>query len=209
MHLSQDQILICLAALFLGLAVARIVTMPTPHRTPREYRSWKPKDVQTKHQRRPAPNDIGDSAHQLKIVSEAEYRPQKLMSRTEARVFDAAEQALEEIGMPWRVMAQVSLGEILSSSDNLAYRCINSKRVDMLIVSEDQLPIAAIEFQGTGHYLGDAAARDAVKKEALRRAGIGYIEIVAGDMAAEVKNQIRRLIALRRITVPLLQTNPN
>jgi hypothetical protein len=27
------------------------------------------------------------------------------------------------------------------------------------------------------------AARDAVKKEALRRAGIGYVEVVAGDEA--------------------------
>ena len=38
----------------------------------------------------------------------------------------------------------------------------------------------AIEYQGTGHHQGSAAARDAVKKEALRKAGIGYHEVVAG-----------------------------
>ena len=39
-----------------------------------------------------------------------------------------------------------------------------------------------IEYQGSGHHLsgGAAAARDAVKKEALRKAGIGYHEVVAG-----------------------------
>lgn len=33
-------------------------------------------------------------------------------------------------------------------------------------------------------------AIDAVKKEALRRAGIGYVEVVAGDTPAE----LRRLV---------------
>jgi len=68
-------------------------------------------------------------------------------------------------------MAQVSLGEVLSSPDARAYSAINSKRVDLLIVSRSGDPIAAIEYQGHGHYQGTAAARDAVKKEALRKAG--------------------------------------
>jgi hypothetical protein len=32
-----------------------------------------------------------------------------------------------------------------------------------------------------------------VKKEALRRAGIGYIEVVSGDTPAEVREMIRKL----------------
>ena len=44
-------------------------------------------------------------------------------------------------------MAQVSLGEVLSSPDALAYAAINSKRVDILIVSNSGIPIAAIEYQ--------------------------------------------------------------
>jgi hypothetical protein len=74
-------------------------------------------------------------------------------------------------------MAQVSLGEVLSSPDARAYSAINSKRVDMLIVSRRGDPIAVIEYQGHGHYQGTAAARDAVKKEALRRAGVRHIEV--------------------------------
>ena len=83
----------------------------------------------------------------------------------------------------WQVMAQVSLGEILSSKDEDAYLCINSKRVDLLIVDEESRPLHAIEYQGSGHHQGTAAARDAVKKEALRRAGIGYVEVVSGEMS--------------------------
>jgi Protein of unknown function (DUF2726) len=144
-------------------------------------------------------NIIGDSANQLRIVSDATFNPRRVLSPTEARVFRAAEKSLAELQSSWRLLAQVSLGEILSSADKRAYSSINSKRVDMLIISEDSMPIAAIEFQGTGHYLGDAAARDAVKKEALRRAGIGYIEIVAGDGPVEVHNQISRFVKVSKL----------
>ena len=49
----------------------------------------------------------------------------------------------------------------------------------------------ALEYQGTGHHNGNAAARDAVKKEALRKAKIGYHEIVAGHTTP---TELRRLI---------------
>jgi hypothetical protein len=39
-------------------------------------------------------------------------------------------------------------------------------------------------YQGTGQHQGTAAGRDAVKKEALREAGIGYHEVVAGHTTA-------------------------
>ncbi|GAA4715537.1 hypothetical protein GCM10023325_09740 [Sphingomonas lutea] len=53
-----------------------------------------------------------------------------------------------------------------------------------------------IEYQGGGHYKGahTIAARDAVKKEALRRAGIGYVEVVAGDTPAELRRVEERLV---------------
>jgi hypothetical protein len=38
------------------------------------------------------------------------------------------------------------------------------------------------------------AARDAVKKEALRRAGIGYVEVVAGDTPDEMRRVVARLV---------------
>lgn len=95
----------------------------------------------------------------------------------------------------WRAMAQVSLGEILSSKSKDAFFAINSKRVDLLIVDAECRPLHAIEFQGTGHYLSnETAARDAIKKEALRRAGIGLVEVVSGQTPAQVRVMLQALL---------------
>ena len=75
------------------------------------------------------------------------------------------------------------------------YGCINSKRVDLLLIDGDCKPLHAIEYQGRAHHQGTAAARDAVKKEALRRAGIGYYEVVADKTTpAELKQLVEKLI---------------
>jgi hypothetical protein len=58
-------------------------------------------------------------------------------------------------------------------------------------MDEDCQPRHAIEYQGAGHHQSAAAARDAVKKEALRRAGIGYHEVVSGHTTP---SELRRLV---------------
>jgi hypothetical protein len=58
-------------------------------------------------------------------------------------------------------------------------------------MDDNCLPRHALEYQGAGHFQGTAAARDAVKKEALRRAGIGYHEVVAGHTTP---TDLRRLV---------------
>ena len=134
-----------------------------------------------------------DAAEQLRCVMAARFAKRPLLNKSEARVLAAAERAVDEIGLGWRVMAQVCLGEILASPDEAAYRAINSKRVDLLIIARSGVPLAAIEYQGGGHHQGTAAARDAVKKEALRRAGIDYIEIKEGDRTADLDRAIAKL----------------
>lgn len=66
-------------------------------------------------------------------------------------------------------------------------------------VDEECRPLYAIEFQGGAHHKGAhaTAARDAVKKEALRRAGIGYVEVVAGDTPAELRRVVERLVSAK------------
>ena len=55
----------------------------------------------------------------------------------------------------------------------------------------------ALEYQGSGHHQGSAAARDAVKKEALRKAGIGYHEVVAGHTTPkELRALVEKLVPL-------------
>jgi len=56
-------------------------------------------------------------------------------------------------------------------------------------------PLHAVEFQGTGPHKGqEAAARDAVKREALRRAGIGYMEVISGDTPGALRSRVRALV---------------
>ncbi len=134
-----------------------------------------------------------DAADQLRIVMGAQFKPRALLNKPERRVLSHLDRILVEDAPGWRAMGQVSLGEILASDDGEAYWAINSKRVDILIVDAECTPLHAIEFQGEGHHLGTAAARDAVKREALRRAGIGYVEVMSGDTPSELRGKIRKL----------------
>lgn len=146
--------------------------------------SWAPKSD-------PAAAKQPDAADQLRIVMGANFTIQPLLNKSEARVFKELDRIVISCNPGWQVMAQVSLGEILRSKDADAYRCVNSKRVDLLLVDEDCQPRHAVEYQGGAHHQGTAAARDAVKKEALRRAGISYHEVVAGHTTP---SELRRLV---------------
>ena len=144
---------------------------------------------------------VTDPAEQLRLVMGAGFEKRRLLSRSEAQVLYAAERAINTAAadLKWRVMAQVSLGEVLSSPDARAYSAINSKRVDLLIVSRSGDPIAAIEYQGHGHYQGTAAARDAVKKEALRKAGVRYIEVTPEGGTEGMAREISRIAQVERL----------
>jgi hypothetical protein len=164
----------------------------------RRRRAWREKNAGRWDKNRgeadvrdPAPADQFDAPNQLRIVMGADFTIQPLLNKGEARLFKELDRMVIACNPAWQVMAQVSLGEVLRCKDPIAYRCINSKRVDLLLMDGDCQPRHAIEYQGRAHYRGTAAARDAVKKEALRRAGIGYYEIVAGQTTPE---DLRRLV---------------
>ena len=147
------------------------------------------------HARRDYSKKPFDAADQLRIVMDADFTIQPLLNKSEARVFKELDRIVIARNPTWQVMAQVSLGEILQSTDRDAYLCINSKRVDLLLVDGDCRPRYAIEYQGHAHHQGTAAARDAVKKEALRRAGIGYYEVLAGQTKpADLRRLVNELV---------------
>jgi hypothetical protein len=135
------------------------------------------------------------AADQLKVVMNASFRPRALLNKSEAQVFAALDRIVIARNPQWQVMAQVSLGEFLASEDEAAYRCINSKRVDFALMDAAAQVRHALEYHGSGHHQGSAAARDAFKKEALRKAQIGYHEIVAGHTTpGELKRLIEKLV---------------
>jgi Protein of unknown function (DUF2726) len=181
----------------LGRLIPPIFRKKTAWQRPYRKQGWYPanKPYRPAYQapESPAPAHTSDAAEQLRAVMAATFTAKNVLSRTEAGVMRAAEKAIAEAGLNWRVMAQVSLGEILASPDEAAFWAINAKRVDLLIVSAKREPLAAIEYQGQGHYQGTAPARDAIKKEALRKAGIRYIEITFEHGPEDVKREIDRM----------------
>lgn len=138
------------------------------------------------------------AADQLKTVSRAKFTSRSLLNQSEANVFAALDTAVIARNPGWQVMAQVSLGEFLASPDTDAYRAVNSKRVDFALMDEHCRVRHALEYQGSGHHTGtSAAARDAVKKEALRKAGIGYHEVVAGHTTpSELRALVEKLVPI-------------
>ena len=181
----------------IGIQVERFVKWENRRKWRRREQRRGGKVVQFETEREP----VIDAAGQLRIVMKADFKAQRLLNKSEARLFRAVDKQVLEARPGWQVMAQVSLGEILKCEDKAAYACINSKRVDLLIVDHECRPLHAIEYQGGAHFKGAhaTAARDAVKKEALRRAGIGYVEVVSGDTPAELRRVVERLVR-REIT---------
>lgn len=129
------------------------------------------------------------AVQQLDTVMKSSYVSKRLMNGGEYRVFAVIERHLKTAKTGQRVFSQVSLGEVLSA-DGAAYDAINSKRVDMLVINPFGMPEVAVEHQGQGHHGGNAAARDAVKKEALRRAGIPLVETFDTDSDEEILQKV-------------------
>ncbi|MGG5887527.1 DUF2726 domain-containing protein [Falsiroseomonas sp. HC035] len=134
---------------------------------------------------RRAENSIRKPENQIKAVHDpdVEFSTRPVMNRGEFRLFRAAKRALGSVGRQnWHVFPQVSLGEVLKVYShrewisNRAHQSINSKRCDILIADDNGKPVIVVEYQGSGHYQGDAESRDSIKCAAVTRAGIKYIE---------------------------------
>ncbi len=152
----------------------------------------------------PLPNDVADPKQQLEFVSRVRFETQPLLNKSEFQVLLVLEKVTRGLDRGFRVMAQTCLGEILrpkpntrgTESADLAYRSINSKRADFVIVDPGGIAVLVVEYQGHGHYQGNAHLRDAVKREALRTAGVALLEVPArfdkDDVAEKVREILRR-----------------
>jgi hypothetical protein len=121
--------------------------------------------------------DVRDPSNQLRFVMAAGFATKPIMGISEYRVFRIVEDEVLSHHRGHRVFAQTSLGEILRTADDRARSSINSKRVDILVIATNGDPVLVVEYHGGGHHQNNAAARDAVKREALRKAGVQYLEI--------------------------------
>lgn len=199
--LSQPLVLVIVLAVgaAIGMAVEKISARDERNRRRAYWAGRKAgKDRARTPEAKPSEANKSDfAADQLKTVMNAEFRSRVLLNKPEGQVFLALDRAVVARNPGWQVMAQVSVGEFLASGDAQAYGCINSKRVDFALMDANFQVRHVFEYQGSGHHQkgGGAAARDAVKREAVRKAGIGYHEVLAGHTTpAELNALVAKLV---------------
>lgn len=125
-------------------------------------------------------------------------KPCPVLNSEEVNSFYAAKNVVKDL-KNYHVHAQVSMWEFIKLTDpdpgrwNSARQAINSKRVDLLICDNFGNPALVIEYQGSGHDIGeDAQARNEVKQLALMLAGIDLLETFKEDSFEEIENKIRQ-----------------
>lgn len=152
---------------------------------------------------RQSARNMADPKTQIEVVSQAGFVKRRIMNSGEYAVFQVLERTLRRIGGGYRVMAQTSLGELIQPKGKgmsrqlcrEAHASINSKRLDFAIIDRWGMLALAVEYQGSGHHLGrENFMRDAVKREALRRAGVTMIEVAPNWTAGELQAQVTRAL---------------
>jgi hypothetical protein len=191
----DDQIMLLMAALVLIVLIGFLVANASRRQNGRTSHF-----SEFKHA---PPPDFSDVGQQLHFVMAGSFQRRRLLNFSEYRVFKVIDHEIATAQRGHRVFAQTSLGEVLQSPDANAFRSINSKRVDFLIVDGGGWPVLAVEYQGPGHYQGKAAARDAIKKEALRKAGVAYVEISEADSDAQIRARVRQRLGWETVAAPL------
>jgi hypothetical protein len=151
--------------------------------------------------------DLSLPAAQLEAIAKVDFECVKLLNREEARLLPVLEAATRECGDGHRLMAQTSLGELVrprKTSGNEeqhqnAFAAINSKRLDFAIIDRFGRLVAAVEFQGSGHY-GDPRTfmRDSVKREVLRKAGVSFMEATPDTTRDDLRRFVCQSVSVSR-----------
>ena len=141
-------------------------------------------------------------ARNIEAVAKVSFRKKRLLNKGEYRLLRALEDLLPQFGGQYRLMAQTSLSEIIEPIGTRedkdwknAFHAINAKRLDFAIFDSGGFLVCAIEYQGEGHYQDGAFMRDAVKREALRLAGVPLVEITPDVTREELRILIGRHLA--------------
>lgn len=174
----------------IGLGVLVLLAALVPGRRSRSREEWN-RRTQPGNKEKLGFLDPSNHGDQLKAVEAAILKPKKPVNRSASVVLRQLEEIVKNRATHrYRVFAEISLGAFVASDGpegqervgKLAWKSINAKRVDFLIIDTYGHPAVAVEYHGPGHHHegGQAAARDAVKRRALEKAGIELVEIQTG-----------------------------
>jgi hypothetical protein len=205
-------IILFIAALC-AAAVVTVLLVRAPHRKTRDLRTGNgalrhpapvlfPRDTLQDQQ-----SDYLDQQLEAVTRDSVTFYARKVMAPGEFEVFRAAmsvtRQSFPGGVYPFYIFPQVSLGQIIGTNApapiewqaDQAHRAINSKRCDLLIADRYGNPVAVLEYQGGGHNIGATAERrDRVKRIALEKAGVRFVEIKDGTSQAEMQQTIRNVL---------------
>lgn len=169
----------------------------------RRRQSYRPTGTKQKpHAVPPAQANMADPTDQMRAIAKVQFERTSLLNKEEAKVLPLLESVTQQIDRGHRVMAQTSMGEVLKprkgSGSSLelknAFSSINSKRLDFAIFDRFGMMVCAIEYQGSGHYQGNAFMRDTVKREVLRRTNVPLIEVPKQFNPTDIKNSVSRIL---------------
>lgn len=129
----------------------------------------------------------------LRLIRENRYRQKRVCNANERAAYIAALSVVLRREKKERVLAQVTLGEMLYHENSRVHGAVNSKRVDILVTDDSFNPLIAIEIDGSGHHLSNYShINDEGKMLALKSAGIPLLRILAStDDAEDIKRQVR------------------
>jgi hypothetical protein len=180
------------------VAVIAILFVIWVFKKPKRGRNWRSSNdyrLKAGHQRGGNNFDLQlDERKQddIQHVLGATFQKKRLLNVEEYRLFQQLEGLIDRNTQGFRLFAQVSLGEILQSSDRAAFSTINSKRCDFLIIDRHGNALVVIEYHGRGHFQGDSSHRDEVKRLALRKASIPTVEILFDYEWLDVESELKK-----------------
>lgn len=156
------------------------------------------------HESRTVKQNLADPRDQMAAIARVGFEPVPLLNRSEARLLPLLESVVRKLNAGHRVMAQTALGEVIRTAagaaskeeQDAAYASINSKRLDFAIIDRFGILRLAVDYQGHGHYRETSFMRDAVKREALRKAGVQLLEVPADFRPDDIVREVNEKLTL-------------
>jgi hypothetical protein len=133
------------------------------------------------------------------------WRRKRLLNKPEYGLLRQLETLVQRAPGGYRLFAQVSYGAFLEATSRhdleetrkAAEHAPIRKRADFLIIDRYGNPVAVLEYQGDGHYQGNAHDRDQAKRIACHRAGIPFIEVPAEGLTCGQRLDLEQRLGLR------------
>ncbi len=147
----------------------------------------------------------GDKLAQFDTPLKADltFEKRTVMHGSELQLLSKVEQIAKEQGPGHRVLAQISLGELIQpqqlrapqNTSDAALASIYESRVGLVVL--DSTGVVVLVVEALPGYPGPEAVllRDAVKHEALRRAGIPVVEVEQGVALNALRDQMLHHLA--------------